>query len=305
MELEKGFQGYPRAWLSLSAGGGSGRMGTGMPKRTGEVHVSLSGDIVSRWEAEKVQAICQWVQERNGHGTRMDLALDDRTGHVSVNEVIAAADIGQAVMRWNTYDVRRRCSYKGKEDVHGEMIAFGSRQSESYLRVYDKRREVSEKGEPVDGPWVRWELEFKKERAKLCVEVFAELPIDQWKGFTVGLLKSYISFRETTSDAPSWERCRAKELPWWQALTEGFARCRFHVEKKDRTLEEVLSWFSQAMGPTMAALYSVGGAEWVSKVVQAGAHRWKPHHLQLTQQDGKPSQKFTKTYRLSRDRKEE
>src|SRR5690242_12593653 len=67
---------------------------------------------------------------------------------------------GQAVMRWNTYDAKRKCSYKGKDDIHGEMVTFGSR---SYLRVYDKRREAEGKGETVEGLWVRWELELKKD----------------------------------------------------------------------------------------------------------------------------------------------
>ncbi|MEP6959008.1 MAG: hypothetical protein ABI980_09795 [Nitrospirota bacterium] len=69
MQLETGFNGYPRAWLCLSTGGGSGRMGTGMPHRAREVHVSLSGEIVSAWEPDKVQAICSWINELKGHGT--------------------------------------------------------------------------------------------------------------------------------------------------------------------------------------------------------------------------------------------
>lgn len=281
MELEKGFNGYPRAWMSLSTSGGSGRIGTGMPHRTTDVHVSLSGDIVSAWEPEKVQAVCQWVQDKKGHGTRVDLALDDRVGHATVAQVMEAADLGQAVMRWSTYDAKRKCSHKGKDDIQGEMITFGSRQSESYLRVYDKRREAIGKGETVETPWVRWELEFKKDRANLCVDLLAYLPIDEWKRFTVGLLKSYISFRDTTADAPAWERCRASELPWWKALTEDFKRCRFHVEKTERKLEEVLAWFSQAMGPTMAALYCAVGPDFLMKVIESGSHRWKAHHYQL------------------------
>ena len=188
IEMEKGFNGYPRAWLCLSTGGGSGRIGTGMPHRTGDVHVSLSGEIVSAWEPEKVQAVCRWVKERNGHGTRVDLALDDRSGHATVSQVIEAADIGQAVMRWSTYDAKRKCSHKGKDDIQGEMITFGSRQSESYLRVYDKRKEAVGKGKPVNGPWVRWELEFKKDRANLCFDFLAYLTLIEWRRFTVGLL---------------------------------------------------------------------------------------------------------------------
>ncbi len=286
-ELEKGFNGYPRAWMCVSTAGGSGRIGTGMRHRTGEVHVSLSGEIVSAWEAEKVQAVCKWVNEKKGHGTRVDLALDDRMGHANVAQVIQAADLGQAVMRWSTYDAKRKCSHKGKDDIQGEMITFGSRQSESYLRVYDKRREAIGKGETVEGPWVRWELEFKKDRANLCLDLLSYLPTDEWKRFIVGLLKSCISFRDTSADAPASQRCRAPELPWWRALTEDFERCRFHVEKTERKLEEVLSWFSQAMGPTIAALYCAVGPDFLMKVIESGSHRWKARHYQLMNRKAK------------------
>ena len=97
----------------------------------------------------------------------------------------------------------------------------------------------------------------------------------------MGLLKSCISFRDTSADAPPYERCRASELPWWKALTQDFERCRFHIEKTERKLEEVLAWFSQAMGPTMAALYCAVGPDFLMKVIESGSHRWKPQHFQL------------------------
>jgi hypothetical protein len=53
------------------------------------------------------------------------------------------------------------------------------------------------------------------------------------------------------------------------------------VATTDRKLDEVLAWFSQAMGPTIAALYCAAGPEWVTKVIESGSHRWKPHHYQL------------------------
>ena len=56
---------------------------------------------------------------------------------------------------------------------------------------------------------------------------------------------------------------------------------RFHVETTDRKLEEVLAWFSQAMGPTLAALYYAVGPEWITNVIQAGSIRWKPQHYPL------------------------
>jgi hypothetical protein len=53
------------------------------------------------------------------------------------------------------------------------------------------------------------------------------------------------------------------------------------VETTDRKLEEVLAWFSQAMGPTLAALYCAVGPDWITSVIQAGSSRWKPQHCQL------------------------
>lgn len=71
-------------------------MGTGMPHRIREVHVSLSGEIVSAWDSENVQSICRWVGELKGHGSRVDVALDDQIGNATVSNVIAAANAGQA-----------------------------------------------------------------------------------------------------------------------------------------------------------------------------------------------------------------
>ena len=67
-----------------------------------------------------------------------------------------------------------------------------------------------------------------------------------------------------------------------QALSSNLLfRRRVHVETTDRTLVEVLAWFSQAMGPTLAALYCAVGPEWITNVIQSGSNRWKPQHYQL------------------------
>jgi DNA relaxase NicK len=65
-------------------------------------------------------------------------------------------------MRWSTYDAKRKCSLR------------------------DKCREVMGKGVTVEGSWVRWELEFKIDRANLCLNLLSYLPIVEWKRFIVG-----------------------------------------------------------------------------------------------------------------------
>ncbi|MEO7861073.1 MAG: hypothetical protein ABIU05_11615 [Nitrospirales bacterium] len=55
----------------------------------------------------------------------------------------------------------------------------------------------------------------------------------------------------------------------------------FSCGNDSRTLEEVLAWFSKAMGPPLTALYCAVGPEWITSVIQAGSSRWKPEHHQL------------------------
>ena len=111
--------------------------------------------------------------------------------------------------------------------------------------------EAAGNGETVEAPWVCWELEFKKDRVQLCVDLFAHLPVNEWREFTVSLLKSCISFRDTSAGAPAWERCRLSGLPWWKTLTEEVTRCRFHVETTDRKFEEVLTCSHKPWAPRL------------------------------------------------------
>ena len=53
-----------------------------------------------------------------------------------------------------------------------------------------------------------------------------------WKEFVVGLLRSYIDFRDTTRDEEEEYRYRAPLLPWHAELTEGFQNGRLVVEKE-------------------------------------------------------------------------
>ena len=69
--------------------------------------------------------------------------------------------------------------------------------------------------------------------------------------------------------------------PYLRPRVDGFTRRRFQVGTTDRKLEEVLAWFSQAMGPTLAALYCAVGPEWITNVIQAGSSRWTPQHYQF------------------------
>lgn len=295
VQSEGGFRGYPHCWIDTGSAGGVGKLGTGAPRKPLEVHVDLSAGIVSTWPLDKVHRTLAWIFEQDGHLTRLDCALDDRQGLVPLSLVKQAIEAGHCLCRAEHFDVRHGANLDTGE-VKGETLYIGSPASQTLLRIYDKRLELKAKS------WAhwqdygnRWELQLKKERATAMGLALRVLPQEEWRRYVVGVLRSFINFRDTTRGAPSWERARAALLPWWAELTEGFERCQLTVEKPARSLEEVKSWVSRSLAPTLAALRAAPGAgpAWLDKVIRNGSDRWKAKHYRLLQR--KPPER---TYRL-------
>ena len=200
-ERTTGFRGYPTCRLTNQGRHGVGKLGTGAPRNPKEVHVDLSAGIVSTWDEVKIRSVLTSVFARGGHMTRMDVALDDRAAGVSIAQVKQAVGAGQAVTRSQKFQVLAGSSLRDGAPT-GDTLYFGSRESQTMLRVYDKRLELQQKGrEEAKDYGVRWELELKKDRAQACAKALLTLPPEDWREFLVGILRSYVDFRETTREA--------------------------------------------------------------------------------------------------------
>ena len=282
IKSEVGFRGYPVSWITASASRGVGKLGTGALRAPREVHVDLSAGIVASWPIEKVRTVLQWVLSRDGHFTRLDCALDDRTSRVPLSTIREAVDAGQCVIR---ADRMQRISsgsiHKGTPS--GETIYLGSPHSQTLLRIYDKRLERQAKEqEDWQDYGIRWELELKKDRAQVCGQVLSFLEEADWLEFMVGVLRSYVDFRDTNREEEDEHRCRAPLLDWWLLLTEGFKKARLVVEKEPHTLAKVKLWVSRSVAPTLAiCVEHPGGQAWLEHVLVVGKSRLKEKHRRL------------------------
>lgn len=287
-----GFRGYPLSWILADPSRGVGLLGTGSPRRLREVHVDLSAGIVSSWELSKVRAILQWIFHQQGHVTRLDCALDDRQPLVPLTVVTAAAKAGQCITRADRVQVIRSFSLH-KGTTLGDTIYFDSRQSQTLLRVYDKRLELLAKKNPEsDAYGIRWELEFKQDRANLCAKFLVNLDEQDWKESVVGLLRSYVDFRDTTRDAEDEERARASRLPWYEALTEGFTAARLTRAQAEPDEEKVKGWITRSVAPMLAALCALpNGQAWVEGAIVEWVERWRDRHRQLVKQGARKRKK--------------
>lgn len=282
-EGKGGFRGYPKSFIATGDQGGTAILGTGAPRNPGEIHADVSGGFLGGWDFARVHALTKWVRDQGGKVTRIDIAFDDRVGVISVAGVRRAIEKGQAVTRFRDMTQIRKVGLEAKGDGQGETVNLGSRVSQTFIRIYDKAKEQQRKGKEVVGPWVRWEVELKDERANAMGQALAALDEDEWRKVAVGVLRSAVDFRQTDWEAEPMDRTRAEPTRWWLRLTEGLKRARLVIGQVVRKIEDVKQWFSESIGPIVAVLKASAkaGQAWLDLVADAGAQRWRAKHHAL------------------------
>jgi hypothetical protein len=226
--------------------------------------------------------VLQWIKQKQGHVTRIDCALDDRSMRVPLSTIREAVQKGQCITRAKSMQVIESALIHGTAKT-GESVYFGSRRSQTLLRIYDKRLELQSQERTDAAEYgIRWELELKQERANICAACLAMLEVDQWREVIVGLLRSYIDFRDTTADEEEEYRYRAPLLPWYAELTEGFQKGRLVIEKEEPGLPKVKAWISDAVAPMLAVICATpNGQAWLEREIVDGVGRWTDRHRKL------------------------
>lgn len=185
-----------------------------------------------------------------GHFTRIDLALDDVGAvYFTVNDVFKLVDNCQVSCKFKKWQNVKSCSFK--DGCIGHTVYFGSRESDVYLRVYEKAYEQNIK----EINWTRWELEIKHDKADLFVK---ELINNQYIGsVTIGLLSNYIRFIKKDSE----RNARCSTLPLWKKFIGDVEKLRLKLPEKVRTIEDKQRWIDKQCMPTLAGLIVSNGGD--------------------------------------------
>lgn len=117
--------------------------------------------------------------------TRLDLAWDGAP--FTPRQVRAAIEAGNV----RTWANRKTLLWYDAplDPEQGSTCYLGSRQSERYLRVYNKRGRT------------RCELELKKDRARAVAYQLAALPVDQWPAVGLSHLRDFVDFVDAATDS--------------------------------------------------------------------------------------------------------
>lgn len=183
--------------------------------------------------------------------TRIDLCCDEREDITyQPSELVEYCRLDLMRTKWSTNDLIEK---RNKNGVIGSTAYFGSRVSDCFLRVYDKRLEQWTKtGNDPKTPWVRWEFEIKRDYANRVINYICnEGSIAR---VFYGLASNYIAF----VDATQYPDVEAR----WAEFLEDIEECvKLYVAPVAPTLDSKRAWFLKQVCATFATLLVCEGKE--------------------------------------------
>lgn len=198
-----------------------------------------------------------FLQEDGFHISRLDVAFDDHTGILDLNQMFFDTDDRNFVSKSRFDEITKSF----KDGRPGITIYHGSPRSDIRFRIYDK---AAERNCDVDQHWVRVEMQLRNDRASAFA--FSAVPLgERFRGVLCNYLR-YVDF--SSSDSNRW---RWPMKDYWARLIDGIAAIQlytapgteYNIDKLDHYV------FGQA-GQAISAAVAVYGADEFVRRVQAG-----------------------------------
>lgn len=247
------------------------------------VHVILSGKGCREYEAySTLLELMDRIILYDGKCTRIDMAMDDKTGTlIPFDKIKESIRKGNVVSRWKTSTEHIKRKLQDGEII-GHTINVGSRKSKMFLRIYDKAMEQG-----LDIPWYRMEMEIRDDRAQTLQDIL--LFENQIGRVYSGIISNYIRFLEPTNDS---NRSRWPTAPWWDNLIQAIDKISLTRRPEERTVEDVRNWVKQQVGPSLALLVMAddGALDDIIQTIIVGKTRLREKHLRLLNNKARPRQ---------------
>ena len=188
----------------------------GAIEKPGELRVSMSARYLDHVSMTQIAAYLTVVSGVYGlRCSRFDVALDDH------EKQIPLALVEQARRNRNYFNVRSTSVVNSDDTVkntQGQTIYFGSRQSDAFMRCYDKT--VESKGKRIGN---RWETEFHDKKAdRYLKEWLSAMESDERTAskLLVSMVLGTVDFRDRTKGGKGREKNRERcaVLPWFDEM---------------------------------------------------------------------------------------
>lgn len=206
-----------------------------------------------------------------GHFTRIDIAIDDfGSKYYTVSSLKAEFVLGKVVKRFKKYE--HIIGYGKNNQIIGNTLYIGSRQSEIFVRVYDKQLEQNvkrEKENQIYYSWTRWEMEIKGDNAYNTALLIADN--DCIGRIGIGILANYMRIVNLDNDVLS--RCSNDEL--WDCFIKDCEKLRISRTKEESNLAKKEKWVQKSVLPSIAAICKSrqGDMEFIYKDLETNYYR--------------------------------
>lgn len=235
------------------------------------VHVILGGEALQEMKPDPLNVV-RWVLHVGGKVTRLDLALDDVSGSLTVSRFRSALSRGLVSCRAKfSRDLVKRKISTGQ--VEGETIYLGSEKSKTQYRIYDKAAQLE-----LEGQWTRLEGQYRKENAH-CVAVHLCDSGEDIGSVFASLVRGYVNVHKRSHTDSN--RSRWQVAGWWSELLQYAEKLKLSVPKKTHTLQKKLESFRKQYAPTLALLLDYFGPDVMLSIYRDGKARLTKEQRQM------------------------
>ncbi len=197
--------------------------------------------------------------------TRLDLAYDDHTGILDINQLMDDTTDGayRSKGRWWTITF-------GSE---GTTIYHGSPRSKIRTRIYDKAAEQ----ELEDTHWIRVELQLRSDNATAAA---LDLLKDGNVGRTMrGILSNYINYLEPSGDS---NKSRWPLADYWQNLLGDIAPIHLWTDSgTEYTIDRLENWLVTQVGAGLLCYSDIYGIDKLLGLVRESVNIRKPKYQRM------------------------
>lgn len=237
-------------------------------------HVILSGQACRFFEnGNNLLELIFKINSNEAKITRIDLALDLKNlNYDPLEKIIEHVEKGLVVSKWrsNTILVKRETNTAKKI---GRTVNFGSRKSEVFLRVYDKKQQ----SKTDDDNYTRIELEIKGERAEVLQK---KINKENAGSILSEILNNYIRFVEqgTCKNKSRW-----KTSNWWTEIINETKKMQLSKQAEIKDIDEVKFYVMKQASANIATIleFEGEGSEFLNELIETGTKKMKNKHYRI------------------------
>jgi phage replication initiation protein len=243
-------------------------------------HVEMTGQGCRHYEGYfseiPWQELFETVLSVNGKFTRLDLAIDNVDGRLTLDKIWNAIQDHDKFIRTQFHEWRRiqKGSFEKGQMITGDTIYLGSTKSHVQCRIYDKAQESG-----VEGHWIRYEIQLRDKRAHEAAKLFASgVPVGS---LATGIINNY--FAIINDDDSNISRCTLQT--WWHEWLQSTEKIQLATEQSIKLVPDSMDFIKRQYAPSIAMIRKYLGASqfkgFMDDILEDGQERMGAKHEKI------------------------